>query len=101
MEQIKGILLQPKSEWGAIEGEPGSAGYLIPEVCRVCRCDPSGLHVYRHVADRIGGYRMGIGLGLARAVVVYVLSLVGVFVVAYIIDFLAGTFGARKAPTTR
>jgi len=41
---------------------------------------------------------MGIGLGLARAVVVYVLSLVGVFVVAYIIDFLAGTFGARKSP---
>lgn len=44
----------------------------------------------------MGGYRVGIGLGLARAVVVYVLSLVGVFVVAYIIDFLAGTFGARK-----
>ena len=37
-----------------------------------------------------------IGIGLLRAVVVYVLSLVGVFVVAYIIDFLAGTFGARK-----
>jgi len=29
-------------------------------------------------------------------VVVYVLSLVGVFVVAYIIDFLAATFGAQK-----
>ena len=26
------------------------------------------------------------------------LSLIGVFVVAYIIDFLAGTFGARKSP---
>ena len=36
--------------------------------------------------------------GLLRAVVVYVLSLVGVFVVAYIIDSLAGTFGARKNP---
>ena len=36
------------------------------------------------------------GLGLLRAIVVYVLSLVGVFVVAYIIDFLAGTFGAQK-----
>jgi hypothetical protein len=29
---------------------------------------------------------------------VYVLSLIGVFVVAYTIDFLAGTFGARKSP---
>jgi len=45
-----------------------------------------------------GAYRVGIGLGLIRAVVVYALSLAGVFVVAYIIDYLAGTFGARKSP---
>ena len=44
----------------------------------------------------IGGERIGIGLGLFRAVVVYVLTLIGFFVVGYIIDFLAGTFGARK-----
>ena len=43
-----------------------------------------------------GPFRVGLGLGLLRAIVVYVLSLVGVFVVAYIIDFLAGTFGAQK-----
>jgi hypothetical protein len=43
-----------------------------------------------------GAFRVGFGVGLVRAIVVYVLSLVGVFVVAYIIDFLAGTFGARK-----
>ena len=48
----------------------------------------------------VGGFRLGLGLGIVRAIVVYVLSLVGVFVVAYIIDFLAGTFGARKDPTT-
>jgi hypothetical protein len=26
VERVKGILLQPKSEWGAIEGEPGVPG---------------------------------------------------------------------------
>ena len=46
----------------------------------------------------LDGYRLGIGLGLQRAVVFYVLSLIGVFVLAYVIDFLAGTFGARKNP---
>lgn len=44
----------------------------------------------------VGAYRGGIGIGVLRAVVVYILSLVSVFVVAYIIDFLAGKFGARK-----
>ena len=29
MDRIKGILLQPKSEWGKIDSEPGDAGYLI------------------------------------------------------------------------
>jgi len=43
VDRIKNILLQPKSEWAAIEREPGDAGYLfsnyvaivaaIPPVC--------------------------------------------------------------------
>ena len=98
VERIKGILLQPKSEWGAIEGEPGSAGYLIPKYVAFVAAIPAVCAFIGTSLIGSGGYRMGIGLGLARAVVVYVLSLVGVFVVAYIIDFLAGTFGAQKSP---
>jgi hypothetical protein len=26
VERVKGILLQPKSEWSTIEGEPGAPG---------------------------------------------------------------------------
>jgi hypothetical protein len=97
VERVKGILLQPKSEWSTIEGEPGSAGYLIPNYVAIVAAIPA-------VCTFIGtsligmGYRISLGLGLARAIAVYVLSLIGVFVVAYIIDFLAGTFGARKSP---
>ena len=29
VDRIKGILLQPKSEWSKIESEPGDAGYLL------------------------------------------------------------------------
>jgi hypothetical protein len=89
VERIKGILLQPKSEWPAIEREPGDAGYLFPNYVAIVAAIPA-------VCTFI--YRIGIGLGLVRAVVVYALSLAGVFVVAYIIDFLAGTFGAQKKP---
>jgi Yip1 domain len=43
-----------------------------------------------------GPYRVGVGVGILAAILTYILSLAGVFVVAYVIDFLAGTFGAHK-----
>ena len=98
VERIKGILLQPKSEWSVIERERGDAGYLFPNYVAVVAAIPAVCTFIGTSIIGIGAYRVGIGLGLVRAVVVYALSLAGVFVVAYIIDFLAGTFGARKNP---
>jgi Yip1 domain len=98
VERIKGILLQPKSEWPAIEREPGDAGYLFPNYVAIVAAIPAVCTFIGTSLIGYGGYRIGIGLGLVRAVVVYALSLAGVFVVAYIIDFLAGTFGAQKNP---
>ena len=98
VERIKGILLQPKAEWSAIESEPGDAGYLFPNYVAIVAAIPAVCTFIGTSIVGYGGYRIGIGLGLVRAVVVYALSLAGVFVVAYIIDFLAGTFGARKSP---
>src|SRR6476660_6754203 len=96
VERIKGILLQPKTEWPAIEGEPGDAGYLLSNYVAIVAAIPAVCTFIGTSIIGVGGFRLGLGLGLVRAIVVYVLSLVGVFVVAYIIDFLAGTFGARK-----
>jgi hypothetical protein len=96
VERIKGILLQPKSEWPAIEREPGNAGYLFPNYVAIVAAIPPVCTFIGTSIIGIGGFRVGIGFGILRAVVVYALSLAGVFVVAYIIDFLAGTFGARK-----
>jgi Yip1 domain len=98
VERVKGILLQPKSEWPAIEGEPGTAGYLFPNYVMIVAAIPAVCTFIGTSIIGLGGYRIGIGIGLVRAIVVYALSLAGVFVIAYIIDFLAGTFGARKSP---
>jgi hypothetical protein len=100
VERIKGILLQPKSEWPVIEREPGDAGYLFPNYVAIVAAIPAVCTFVGTSIIGYGGYRIGIGLGLVRAAVVYALSLAGVFVVAYLIDFLAGTFGAQKTPTT-
>ena len=96
VERIKGILLQPKSEWQTIEREPGDVGYLFSNYVAIVAAIPPvcafiGLSIIGY-----GPFRLGIISGLLHALVVYALSLVSVFVAAYIIDFLAGTFGARK-----
>lgn len=96
VERIKGILLQPKSEWPAIEREPGSAGYLFPNYVAIVAAIPP---VCAFIGLSIVGYgpiRVGFMSGILHAVVVYVLSLISVVVAAYVIDFLAGTFGAQK-----
>jgi hypothetical protein len=45
----------------------------------------------------IGPYRTGFFVGLVWAIIHYVLTLVGVFVMAFVIDALAGMFGGRKS----
>jgi Yip1 domain len=94
--RIKGILLQPKSEWQAIEREPGNAGYLFPNYVAIVAAIPPVCTFIGTSIIGYGSYRIGIGTGILGALLTYVLSLVGVVVVAYVIDFLAGTFGARK-----
>jgi hypothetical protein len=91
VERVKAILLQPKSEWPMIERESGDAGYLFTNYVCIVSAIPA-------VCSFIGTVIAGLGIvgGLMYAVVTYVLGLVGVFVMAYVIDFLAGTFNGQK-----
>ena len=95
-ERVKAIILQPKAEWPVIAGEPGDAGYLFSNyVCIVSAIPP----VCTFIGGVIVGYgpiHIGIVAGLIHAVVMYVLALVGVFVMAYVIDYLAGTFDGQR-----
>src|ERR1700686_1088409 len=96
VERVKGILLQPNSEWTAIEREPGDAGYLFPNyVCILAALPPVCSFIGLSIIG-LGPYRIGIVGGLMNAIITYVLTLVGVFVVAYVIDYLAGVFDGQK-----
>jgi Yip1 domain len=96
VERVKAILLQPKSEWGVIERESGEPGYLFPNYVCILAAIPPVAAFIRGVIIGYGPFHVGIFAGLLHAIVVYVLGLVGVFVLAYVIDFLAGTFGGQK-----
>lgn len=96
VERIKAILLQPKSEWAAIEREPGSAGYLFPNYVAIVAAIPPVCTFIRGVVIGYGPFHVGVISGLLQAVFSYALTFVGVYVTAYVIDFLAGSFGGRK-----
>jgi hypothetical protein len=96
VERVKRILLDPKSEWKAIEGEPGTAGYLFPNYVAIVAAVPPVCTFIRSVFIGYGPFHVGLFSGLLHAVFSYLLTFVGVYVMAFVIDFLAGTFGARK-----
>ena len=79
-----------------IAGEPGDAGYLYSNyVCIVAAIPPVCVFI-GGVIFGYGPFHVGIFSGLLHAIVQYVLTLVGVFVVAYVIDYLAGLFDGQK-----
>ncbi len=99
--RAKGILLTPRTEWPIVAAEPDSiaglfTGYIlivaaIPAIIRFLSASVIGVSV-----PFLGSYRVDVTAGLTMAVVSYVLSLVGVFIVALIVEALAPTFGGEK-----
>ena len=98
--RVKAILLSPKTEWLKIEAEPATMGslytsYVLPlaAIGPVCNLIHGLVFGYGFAGF---SYRPSIGSALSHAIVHYVLSLVGVFVMALIIDGLAPKFGGRR-----
>ncbi|HVZ54266.1 MAG TPA: Yip1 family protein [Pseudolabrys sp.] len=96
VERVKAILLQPKSEWPKIEQEPGDPGFLYSNYIAIVSAIPPVCHFIGASIIGFGPFHVGLFGGLIWAVVAYVLGLVGVYVMALIIDVLAGTFGAKR-----
>ena len=100
LARVKGILLQPAREWDAIDREPATigglyAGYVAPLAAIPAICGLIGMLVFG-----LGMFGVTIkppvGGAVVSAVVSYLLTLAGVFVLALIIEFLAPNFGGQK-----
>lgn len=84
-ERVKNILLQPKLEWPKIAEEAATTQSLYLG--------------YIMILAAIGPVMMLIrtaGLGIVMAVVTYVIALAITFVLAFIVDLLAPSFGGEK-----
>ena len=101
VDRARRILLTPKSEWQAIEPEPGDPAYLFTNYVAILAAIPAvcgfiGMSIIGRHMPMIGFHRVGILTGIVIAVVRYLLSFVIVYVMALVVDALAPTFGGRK-----
>ena len=94
--RAKGLLLDPRKEWGLIAGEPADLVGLIKDY--VLKLSGAAA-----VASFIGALmmslgRVGFGSLLVSSILGFLLGLVGIFVLSKIIEILAPKFGAPEDP---
>jgi hypothetical protein len=99
--RVKAILTSPASEWPVIAEEPTTTTGLylnyilvlaaIPAVCGFIKMSFLGIHI-----PLMGTMHVGVGAGLKGMIVGYALTLLGVYLMALLIDALAPTFGGQK-----
>jgi len=101
VDRIKGILLKPKEEWQTISGETTTIpemyqGYIIILAAIGPVASVIGMSIVGISLPFTGSFRIPITTSIAYAVAHYILTLVGVYVLALIIDALAPTFSGEK-----
>ena len=99
--RVRNILLTPNTEWPVIAEEPTDkgtvvTGYVMPLAAIGAIAGFIGGSLVGMSLPFLGTYRVPIMAGLTGAVIAFVLAIVGVFILAFIIDALAPTFGAQK-----
>jgi hypothetical protein len=98
--RVKGILLTPKTEWGVIDTESTTVrslytGYIMPLAAIPAVAGFIGMTLLGY--NVLGTtFRYSMSAGIQQALLMYVLSLVGTYVLALIINALAPNFGGQK-----
>lgn len=95
IERVKGILTNPRNEWTAIDAEPLNlsqvlVGYVLP----LAAIGPIAMIIGWSAFGFGGLFRMSMGWIISHAILQYILTIVGIFVLAWVINALAPTFNA-------
>ena len=103
MARIRGILLEPRKEWPVIAAEPTTpaalyTGWIIPLAAIGPVASLIGLSVFGVNLPFLGRYALPFSSLLSSAVVRYLGSLAGVWLLSFVIDRLAPTFGGQSNP---
>ena len=100
VDRVKNLILAPAKEWEVIKGESWTVADLFTKYAIILAGIPAiaGLIGYSlfGFSYGFGSFKLPIGTSITWAVLTYILSLVGVFVLGFIIDALAPSFGSTK-----
>src|SRR5512135_949155 len=101
VDRAKSILLSPNTEWDVIHSESSTVSELFTKYAVILAAIPAiaGFIGYSLIGVSLGGFgsiKLGVGTALTWAILTYILSLVSVYVLGWIIDALAPSFGSSK-----
>jgi Yip1-like protein len=102
VERVRQLLLSPRTEWAVIDAEPTTpaalyTGYAMPLAAIGPVAQIIGYSVFGITVPFMGTYRVPIGSAITNAIVTYILTLLGTYLLGLIIDGLAPTFGAQRS----
>lgn len=100
VDRVKNLLLTPAKEWEVIKGETWTTADLFTKYAVILAALPAvagflGYSLFG-ISYGFGSYKLGFGTSLTWAILTYVLTLGGIFVLGFIIDALAPSFGSTK-----
>jgi hypothetical protein len=91
--RVQNMLMKPAAEWDVIDGEAASVGGLYMGYA----CILAAIPALASIVSSLLFVHMMIIPAIISAVLSYVFALVGIFLIAFIIDMLAPSFGAQKS----
>jgi Yip1 domain len=96
VDRAKNILMTPKTEWPVISAEPPVIQEIMLNYVLPLTLVPAVAQVigYGVVGGTIISFSLGAAIGMG--IVTFLTALVGVFIAAYVVDFLAPNFGSEK-----
>lgn len=102
VDRAKNIIVTPKTEWDVIAAEATPTaqivtGYVLPLAAIAALAAFIGMSLIGVSVPMMGTMRVGIVWGAAALVYHVVMAVVMCFVLAFIIDALAPTFGGQKS----
>ena len=100
LQRAIGIITKPADEWKKIKTEKSSVADLFTNYAIILAAIPeiTGFIGYFFIGKSFMGFtvRMPVGRALIWGILMYIFSLVGVYILSMIIDLLAPNFGAKK-----
>ena len=98
VSRAKAILMTPRQEWEVIDAEPLNVselltGYVLP----LAAIGPIASIIGWSMFGFGGLFRLSLGSSITHGIVMYIMSIVGVFILAWIVNALAPSFGATQS----